>query len=319
MAEGLLFPTSLSTDRAGRVPSAHLDALAEAGFYGLFSSPEDGGLGLSREEGENVIEILAGGCLTTTFVWMQHLSTAALVSRLSGRVHERWARALAAGTTRAGVAFSHLRRPDPPAVTAEAEGDGYVVDGTAPLVTGWGLVDVVHVATRTGGDVTWLLVDAAGGDTLSAVPLPLAAVNASATVSLRFSSHFVPPERLTLVQPLSEWLAQDAVSLRTNGFLALGVASRCAALGGGELAPAIAAAREALISASVEQLPAARARTSLLCLDAAASLLASCGGRGLVLTEHAQRLAREALFLLVQGQTEPIRREQVDLLTGRHD
>lgn len=265
-----------------------------------------------------MIEILAGGCLTTTFVWMQHLSTAALVSRLDGPVHESWAGSLATGAKRSGIAFSHLRRAGPPVLTARPVAGGYVVDGTAPLVTGWGLVDLVHVAAREHGDVVWLLVDAVESDGLSASALALAAVNASATVSLRFSGHFVPSERLTLVQPLSEWLAQDAVSLRTNGFLSLGVSRRCATLAGGDPdGAAIADARSHLVSASTDELPLARAKASLVCLDAAATLLARSGGRGLVRSEHPQRLGREALFLLVQGQTESIRREQTGLLAAR--
>ena len=43
------------------------------------------------------------------------------------------------------------------------------------------------------GDIVWALVDATAGPTLHAEPLRLAAVNASATVTLSFDDHVVPP------------------------------------------------------------------------------------------------------------------------------
>jgi alkylation response protein AidB-like acyl-CoA dehydrogenase len=324
LADTVLFPASLRTDRAPIVSTALLDALADAGLYGLFASPSVGGLGLEREQGELVIEALAGGCLTTTFVWIQHLSTAALVSSLPGALHDEWARPLATGERKVGIAFSHLRRPDPPVLTAEPVDGGFLVDGSAPLVTGWGLVDAVHVAARTGPDITWLLVDAEEPPppTLTVRRLELAAVNASATVALRFDRHFVPEGRLSVVQPLAEWLERDAAGLRTNGSLSLGVGSRCVSLLGDEaarhsLVRRLDEARSALAGASVGELPAARATACLAALDCAAALVAAGGGRAMLRSEHAQRLAREAMFLLVQGQTPSIRRGQLDMLAAR--
>lgn len=324
IADELLFPASLATDAVAAVPGTLLDSLASAGLYGLFADRRAGGLGLEREEGERVIEVLAGGCLTTTFVWVQHLSTAALVSSVAGAVHAEWARALATGERRVGIAFSHLRRPGPALLTATACEGGFLLDGSAPLVTGWGLVDAIHVAALSGGDIVWLLADAEAGTTLEVRRLELAAVNASATVALRFARHFVPGSRVTVVQPLAEWLERDAAGLRTNGSLSLGVAGRCVALlaeaGRGEaadrLGERVELSRRALAAASVEGLPHARAVASLTAHDAAAALVVAGGGRSMVRSEHAQRLAREATFLLVQGQTEAIRSSQLRVLAG---
>ena len=317
IAERVLFPAAIATDLAPAVPRELLDALAKAGLYGLFASREVGGLELGREVGERVIESLAGGCLTTTFVWIQHLSTAGLISRLEGPVHDEWARPLASGERRSGIAFSHLRHPGTPSLTATPVPGGYRVDGVAPLVTGWGLIDVVHVAARLGRDIVWLLVDAVASPTLDASRLELAAVNASATVALRFSGHEVPKSRLTEIQPLDEWLAKDAAGLRTNGFLSLGVAGRCLALLGENGGIDLEHVRAGLVSASPEELPGARARASLVALEVAAMLIAAGGGRSMVREANAQRLGREALFLLVQGQTAAIRSAQLRQLAAR--
>jgi alkylation response protein AidB-like acyl-CoA dehydrogenase len=48
-------------------------------------------------------------------------------------------------------------------------------------------------------------------------------------------------------------------------------------------------------------MPAARAAASELCWRAAAELLVATGGRSVLTDQHAQRLAREAMFLLVFG------------------
>jgi hypothetical protein len=64
-------------------------------------------------------------------------------------------------------------------------------------------------------------------------------------------------------------------------------------------------------------MPAARAASTVLAVRATAALATSCGGRSIVTDLHAQRLAREAVFLLVPAQTPAIRAEQLRVLTGR--
>jgi transcriptional regulator of acetoin/glycerol metabolism len=58
-------------------------------------------------------------------------------------------------------------------------------------------------------------------------------------------------------------------------------------------------------------MPEQRARASELALRAATTLVVSGGGRAIALDHQAQRLAREALFLLVFGQTATIKAAQL--------
>jgi alkylation response protein AidB-like acyl-CoA dehydrogenase len=317
LADTVLFPGALDADRSPVVPADRLDALAAGGFYGVFAPVEAGGLGADPATVHAVVEALAGGCLTTTFVWLQHLG--AVGAALSGPAPLRgaWLTSLATGRVRSGVAFAHLRRPGPPAVTARPATGGWLVRGTAPWVTGWSRIDVVHVAARHGDDVVWLLVDAVESPTLVTRRLALAALDATATVEMALHDHAVPADRVTAVQPLAEWLERDALGLRTNGSLALGVAGRCCRLlGASPLDEQLAATRTALDTASPEALPTARARATELAHRAAGALAARGGGRSLLRDQHAQRLAREALFLLVQGQTPAIRDAQLHLLSA---
>jgi alkylation response protein AidB-like acyl-CoA dehydrogenase len=182
-------------------------------------------------------------------------------------------------------------------------------------VSGWGRIDVIRVAARHGDDIVWTLADAAPGVALRADALELAAVNASGTVTLRFSGLFVPEDRVITVEPYEQWRARDREGLRLNGSHALGVATRCLRLLG-EAATMRAVsdvnrARDELDAATVDTLPLARARASQLAMRCAERLAISGGGGSILVTSHAQRLAREALFLLVFGQTRAIRAQQL--------
>lgn len=319
IADDVLFPRALDTDRAALVPMDLLDELAAAGLYGLTGPAEVGGAGLrDRRAVWDTVERLASGCLTTTFVWAQHLGTVTAVAERAGpELRARWLRSLCSGEVRAGVAFSALRRPGPPMLTASPVAGGWALQGSAPWVSGWGRIDVIRVAARHGEDIVWTLVDVAPGPALQAEPLELAAVNASGTVTLRFERCTVPEDRVILIEPFEAWRARDREGLRLNGSHALGVAGRCVRLLGDAArtddSSAVSAIRSELDHATAETLPHARARASRLAMRLAERLVITGGGGSVLLSNHAQRLAREALFLLVFGQTPVIRQQQ---LTG---
>lgn len=315
LSDEVLFPGALEVDASDVVPVGRLDLLADAGFYGLAGPESAGGMGLpDLATGMEIIEILAGGCLTTTFVWIQHHGAVrALVEAGTGPLRDEFLERMCRGEVRAGVAFSGLRRPGPPILTAIADGEGWRFTGYAPWVTGWGRIDVVRTAARReNGDIVWALIDADAGPSLQAAPQRLAAVNASATVTLTFENHPVSSDRVITIQPFEEWQSRDRASLRLNGSLPLGVAGRCATLlGSGPLQTEVNARRTALDTASPDQMPAQRALASELALRAATTLVVAGGGRSIATDHQAQRLAREAIFLLVFGQTSAIKAAQL--------
>jgi alkylation response protein AidB-like acyl-CoA dehydrogenase len=94
LGDSVLFPAVLETDRADAVPVSHLDALASAGLYGLAGPTDFGGLDLEAGEAHGVIENLASGCLTTTFVWLQHHASVRAVAVAGGSIAEEWLRPL---------------------------------------------------------------------------------------------------------------------------------------------------------------------------------------------------------------------------------
>lgn len=313
-ADRRLFEAAIATDRNKSVPSTLLDEMRSLGLFGVFSPSSVGGHDLEPSERHRIVEVLAGGCLTTTFVWLQHAGPAAATAGANGSV-QSFAEPLASGRCTGGVAFAHLLRSGPSVLTASENDGGWVLNGTAPYVTGWGWIDVVLVAARSGDEIVWLLLDAVESASLRACRLHLAAVDASQTAELTFDHHMVSPDRLVRIDRYTDWLVGYRAGLRANGSLALGVAGRCARLlGDGDLVGQVDAARSALDAADTDGLPAARSDASLLAMRAATMLVTSKAGRAVMGDDHAQRLAREALFLLVQGQTLEIREHQLAML-----
>ncbi|MGH9005373.1 MAG: hypothetical protein ACRDYV_19800, partial [Acidimicrobiia bacterium] len=68
------------------------------------------------------------------------------------------------------------------------------------------------------------------------------------------------------------------------------------------------------LTTEVAGIPAARAAASELAARAAITLVAATGSTSILRDRHPQRLAREALFLLVFGSRPPIKAALLDLL-----
>jgi alkylation response protein AidB-like acyl-CoA dehydrogenase len=318
IAGAILYPSAMSVDAAQAIPAAHLDALAAAGLYGIAAPAEYGGQALDAVTFCNVIEIMASGCLATTFVWLQHHGAVRAVAACPREdLRTAWLRPLVQGSQRAGVALVG-GWPGPPLLRARRVPGGYELAGTAPWVTGWGLVDVLYTLARTeDGNLVAALVPARPAASLTARRLDLVAVNAAATVELTFTRHPVPDEQVCSVFPHAEWLARDAQGLRPNGSLALGVAARCCQLAGQPaLADELGAVRARLDGADPETMPAARAAAAEFAFRAAGAAVAAAGSRGILTGQHPQRLAREAQFLLVFGSRPAIKKSLLGLLAA---
>ena len=317
IADDVLFPAAQDVDGAERVPPRHLDLLAAEGFYGVAADPD---LDLAALGG--VVAALASGDLATTFVWIQHLTPVfALLRHEAGGAESdlsnAWLPRLVAGERRAGIAIAGIRPPTNYLRVRRSGGD-FVLDGTAPWVTGWGMIDLVYVAARDPDDVVhFLLMDAASpsASSLRTETQRLVAVQASNTVNVTFDGHVVPGDRLVSSVPYATWRADDAGGSTLNGFLALGVAERCvrllhdgpSAANAERLATEVDACRAALITADSDSAPDARAAVSELAWRAAATLTAWQGARAVLAANQAQRLVREATFTMVFGSRPVIR------------
>jgi alkylation response protein AidB-like acyl-CoA dehydrogenase len=281
-----------------------------------------------------VTEVLAAADASTWFVWTQHHTPVRTVGRgTNAALRDRLLPRLLDGTTLAGVAFTHLRRPGPPAVAARRDGNAWVLDGEIAWLTSWELADVFCVGAQTGDDVVWLLVPLRGRPGVAAESLDLAAMAGTSTMRVRLSEVRVSDDDVALVEPLDAWRALDAtrtadVSPAVFGVTAEAVrrlwerddeAARAVAdsveteltslrMSAYELADDVPAGRR------VDERLKLRARAHLLSCRATTALVALGAGRSMLLDSPAQRLARVALFLLVQGQTVDVRRATLQAL-----
>jgi alkylation response protein AidB-like acyl-CoA dehydrogenase len=268
---------------------------------------EAGGLGLDLATSCAVTEELASGCLATTFVWLQHRGVVMTLAAegTPAVLRDRWLAPAVRGDVRGAIALGGLL-PGPSRLRALLHDGGWRLDGEAPWVTGWGLTDLLLVAARGPDDsIVTLILDAAAQPGLTVTRERLAAVNATVTVRLDFDGVLVPWERWAGQVPFDPAESLRPDRLRINGSLALGLVRRCTRLlGPGPLDDELAACRQRLddaASATPEAMAQARADASELAIRAAAALAVREGSRSVTVDQHVQRLAREAMFLLVFG------------------
>jgi alkylation response protein AidB-like acyl-CoA dehydrogenase len=297
LADEVLFPAAVATDVSDVVPGELLDALAEAGLYGIVAPQEAGGMSADFGTVCAVLEALASGCMTTAFLWMQHIGLVrAVASSDDQELRARWLKPLASGEIRAGLALGGALPK--PSLRAAADGDGWRLEGVSPFVSGWGRIDVVHAAARTDDDdIIWLIVDAAENHAVRAERIRLAALNATCTVLVTFAGLPVTADRVTGRYPAIG--ITPAEVLRTHAALPLGVTARCCRM----LGPTGLDAELAAVRAALDRLgpdtAVARAAAGELAVRAASALMTAEGSRSLLASGQAQRLAREALFTLV--------------------
>jgi alkylation response protein AidB-like acyl-CoA dehydrogenase len=297
------FADAAEVDSAAMLPAEHVRALASAGMYGIFAPVAKGGLGLDYAGTCAVVEELASSCLATTFVWVQHFRfLGAMVDPTSpAKLREVYLAGAVRGEVKGGVALTGLL-PGPARLSAQPAPGGWRVDGEAPWVSGWGVVDLVFLVARGPDEtVVSLLLDGRSQPGLSVEPQRLSAANASGTVRLGFDGVRVAGDRVVSQQPY-EAARHQSERLRLNGSFALGVTKRCCALlGPSPLDDDLVVCRSELDIADEAAMPRARARASGLAVRAAHALAVHRGARSAIAGDVAERLTREAAFLLVFG------------------
>lgn len=314
IADDVLFPVALDVDAEGVIPRSHFDLLAEEGFYGLAARPEHSGIEVDFPSFAGIIETLCGGCLATTFTWKQHHSVVrALTGTRNVDLQEKYLGAAIRGEVRGGVAFAGAI-PRPPRLWATVIDGGWLLNGEAPLVSGWGIIDVLLIAARDTaggpqGTIVSGLVEATAGGGVSVENLRLIAAQGSNTVWLRFEDYYLPAGKVLAEVSDTDFAAKAHIGSRLNGCLAMGVAGRCIRMigdaGQPEAAARLHAAQDAIRDrlddgvADPPAMPAARAAASELAYRAAGALVTAVGSSGILQRQHAQRLVREATFTLV--------------------
>ncbi|MGW0818565.1 acyl-CoA dehydrogenase family protein [Streptomyces viridiviolaceus] len=327
LADDLLFPSAQRVDRDG-VPATHIEAVRRSGLLGVSAPAEYGGAGAPDTVARETAEILAGACCSTWFVQTQHHTPVRMLGGAEPGLpaRERLLRPLATGELLAGIAYAHLRAFPRVPVRARAERGGWRFDGTVPWYTGWGLNDVMLLAGVTdAAEVVFAFAEARERPGLRpSAPMRLAALTAARTVSLELAGLWVPREAVVLRTPREEFARVDIPRSTNTSPAVFGVAYAALRLLDGapdakETARALrsrldevrrrayALADHPVAHERVEERLALRTRAYDFLRAATTAAVVAGGGRSMSLDSPAQRLAREAMFLLVQGQTAPVR------------
>ncbi|MFF8946101.1 acyl-CoA dehydrogenase family protein [Streptomyces sp. NPDC014864] len=334
LADGLLAPNAERVDQEG-VPATHIEAVRRSGLLGLSAPKEYGGAAAPAAVARETAEILAGACCSTWFVQTQHHTPVKLLAASDRPVRERLLRPLASGELLAGIAFAHVRAFPRVPVRAVPERGGWRFDGTVPWYTGWGLNDVMLLAGVTDeAEVVFAFAEAREQPGLRpSPPMRLAALTAARTVSLRLDGLWLPGEAVVQRTPHERFEVLDRPRNTNASPAVFGVAYAALALLDGvpEAADTARALRGRLDDvrerayalwdhpvphARVEERLALKTRSYDLMRTATTAAIVAGGGRSLDLGSRAQRLAREGMFLLVQGQTAEVRRAHLGHLAG---
>ncbi|MGI8868699.1 MAG: acyl-CoA dehydrogenase family protein [Mycobacteriales bacterium] len=328
LADEVLAPAAAAVD-ADVVPSSHVDALKASGLLGATGPVGAGGGDAPPAVHREIAEILVGACPSTWFVLAQHAGPLRAVAEGPVVLRDRLLPPLCDGRLLAATAFSQLRAGERCPTRVRRAAGGWVFDGVVPWLTSWGLADVLLLGGRSeSGEVVFAVIDAVGRDALVAsAPLAMAALSAARTVSLRLDGYRVPDDAIVAVTAYDDWAARDRLGPVNANPALFGVARAAVAelRNAGQGAAAERLSREvdrvraeayALADASDpdtdrEERIALRVEAGELALRATAAAVTAGGGRAMALTAPAQRLARTALFLLVQAQTAEIRAAQL--------
>lgn len=324
VVEEILDKYAADVDRTGRLPRAHLDELARRGFYGLVTSE-----GITPDVLIDTAATLIAGCLSTGFVWAQHIGALRSVAwGANNTLREQYMARMQTGDYRCGVSYAGARST--PTLFAQRSGTGnFIVTGTAPFVTGWGYIDAIATAVRvrdaTGESVATLLIPVKDIEGLSAEPLPLIAADASSTVRLTFDHTAIDAALAIDIKPITALRSgTPAATDWFNGVLSLGVLSRCVR----ELktlAAESAPAHETRYAHLRAQFTPAlgnehatytlRADLAHAALDAAAAVVVATGSTATTPHSTPERLLRQATFALVCTTRAPIKTALLQQLT----
>ncbi|WP_406369370.1 acyl-CoA/acyl-ACP dehydrogenase [Streptomyces sp. NBC_00647] len=325
LATEVLAPRAERVDQDG-MPASSVEAVKRSGLLGIAAPLAYGGSAAPAAVVRETAEILAGACCSTWFVQTQHHTPVTTLARSDLPVRERLLGPLARGELLSGVAYAQLRAHPRVPVRVTRERGGWRFDGRVPWYTGWGLNDVMLLAGVTDADeALFAFTEAREQPGLRpSPPMRLAALTASRTVSLELDGLWLPEEAVALRTPYESWAVTDRPKNTNASPAVFGVTETAIGLleedpsakeTAGRLRARLDAVRRQAYDLADHPVPTERIEERLVCKTRAYDVMRAAttaavvagGGRAMDVRSPAQRLAREGMFLLVQGQTAQVR------------
>jgi alkylation response protein AidB-like acyl-CoA dehydrogenase len=326
-------------DLSGAWPQEDLDVLAHAGAMRWAVPSSAGGEDLSPIELHFRYEALASASLATALILTQRDSAVGILAASErASMRDELLTKLARNEIFATVGIAQLttsRQTGAPSLIAVREGNHFRLNGLIPWSSGADHSDfIIAGAVIEQKQILFALPTHFDGVTIKE-PLPLVALAASHTGEIRCENVLLD-ERFVLVGPAENALAGRKKSLPIGqSFLALGHARGALDLLAQHESQLARSTRdrfsEELRSIRAEVLnfcdptrpsdpadgPRLRGACNEMALRITHSAVALYKGTGLLATHPAQRLAREALFLLVWSCPNPVIDCTVELLSAR--
>lgn len=313
--------------------------LADNKLVALRISEEYGGSAISEKLFRRFQELVAQTSGSLAFLQTQHQSAASLISRSENReLKNAYLPAMVDGRKALGIGFSQLRRPGPPIMTAEPAGDGYILNGEVPWITGYDIFrEFVIGATLPTGQAMFAVVPFESTESIQlSEPMRLCAMESALTVSGTFTKHPVTADKVLFIRP-SDWIAKnDMINITLQGHFALG----CAQAGINVLRQAFERRGHAFVQEAADALQVEldqcraqaeeaqadgnqettaerlqiRASAIDLAVRCAHAAITASSGAANSLAHPAQRIYREALVYTVSAQTTDIMRATLERL-----
>jgi butyryl-CoA dehydrogenase len=323
-------------DQSGDWPANDLQELARAGILALAIPTGFGGAGASSLAQHLIYEAVARASLGVALILSQRDAAVGLIEASTSKSRRAMLLELAAGAfSTVGIAqLTTSRQGGTPALQAVRDSNGYRVDGAIPWCTGAAKAKfiVAGATIEDGRQILFSLPKDTSGLTIDP-PMPLVALRSTWTTSLHCDG--VPvPESAILQGPSDKVLARNNHLPLGQAFLAIGLCRGALDLIH-EHQSAAARTASARFESHLHELrarimdlsqpgneadataaaPAIRSECNDLALRITHASVALYKGTALLAGHPAQRLAREAMFLLVWSCPNPVIDCTIDLLS----
>lgn len=334
-------PNAPAIDQDAQALESALHTLGQSNLLALRVPQQWGGAAVNEATFRSFQELVARYSGALAFLQAQHQSAGSLLAQSENEpLKQSYLPLMGTGQRRVGISFAHLRRAQPPVKALEVA-DGYVLNGQAPWVTGWGIFQTfIAAAVLPSGEAVYGIVpfqatrQASGSEMLCSAPMSLAAMTATNTVTVQFQEWFLPRSQVVCIRPASAIIRSDQLNVLQHSFFALG----CARAGLDILAEVYQAkefpflgtayqalaheledCRQAIFSApaaaeSFQENVQLRAWAIELAVRCAHAAIAASSGAATSSLHPAQRVYREALTFTVSGQTSAVMEATLDRL-----
>ena len=330
-----------ASDMSGDWPAEDLQSMADAGVLKMALPPAFGGLDLSALDQHLVYEEVAASSLSLALILSQRDAAIGLIEATDASCRDELLSKISEGAlSSVGIAqLTTSRQGGPPALAAEKTVDGFKINGLIPWCTGAAKAEfiVAGAANSDGRHVLFELPTNSPGVAIDP-PMPLVALRQTWTTALHCENVDIPKSAV-LRGPAEKVLSRSNHVALGQAFLAMGLCrgalnliltlanqtgSAMALEAMNRFEKQIASLRAKIFdlskvgreSEATQEAASIRGECNDLALRVTHAAVALYKGTGLLAGHPAQRLAREAMFLLVWSCPNPVIDCTIDLLSS---